>query len=241
MRPLFSLIYWFFVGSTSIVLFFVGLLLWLVTMPFDPTRRILHHYTCWWSTLYLRCIPGCRLVVEGRDKIAPGRAYVLVANHQSMSDIMALSALAVPFKWVSKKETFRLPFIGWNMSLNDYVSVDRGNLRSVRATMEKCRGWLQRGVSLMMFPEGTRSKTGDLGDFHNGSFKLAAECACPVVPIVIDGTFPIYKGLRVLPFPGTITIRVLEPIPADTGINANRLCEVVRERIREELRAIRET
>src|SRR5436190_8448902 len=115
MSHLFSAIYWIFVGCTSVVLFFGAVLIWLATMPFDPTRRILHRYTCWWSTLYLRCIPGCRLVVEGRDKIAPGRAYVLVANHQSMTDIMALSALAVPFKWVSKKETFRLPFIGWNM------------------------------------------------------------------------------------------------------------------------------
>lgn len=237
---LYSIFYWTFLAGTSIVLYLVALLLWLVTWPFDKERKLLHRYTCWWSRLYLHCIPGCRIVVQGRDKIVPGKTYVLVANHQSMTDIMALAALAIPFKWVSKKEAFRLPFIGWNMYLNNYVSVDRGNVRNVRATLEKCRDWLKRGVSLMMFPEGTRSKTGAMGEFHHGSFKLAADCDCAVVPIVVNGTFPIYQGLKVLPFPGTITIRVLDPIAvAEVGGSANKLCDVVHARMKQELAVMR--
>src|SRR4051794_10125297 len=106
---LFSLCYWFFLGTTSLVLYLGAVLLCLVTAPFDRNRTWLHFYTCWWSRLYLRCLPGCRLRVEGREKIVRGTPFVLVSNHQSMADIMALSALAVPFKWVSKKEAFRLP------------------------------------------------------------------------------------------------------------------------------------
>src|SRR5436190_1245873 len=107
MAALFAVLYWAFVGTSSVVLFAGALLLWLVTLPFDRTRKVLHRYTCWWSALYVRCLPGCRLVVQGREKIPPGAA-VLVANHQSLTDVMALCALAVPFKWVSKREVFRV-------------------------------------------------------------------------------------------------------------------------------------
>jgi 1-acyl-sn-glycerol-3-phosphate acyltransferase len=240
MSAVFSLLYWCYFSITSIVLFLGALVITGLTAPFDPTRRLLHRYTCWWATLYLRCLPGCRIDVQGREKIAPHTAYVLVANHQSMTDIMALSALAVPFKWVSKKEAFRLPFIGWNMYLNRCVGVDRGNMRQVRATMELCRQWLNRGVPLMMFPEGHRSPTGELIDFHNGSFKLAISAGCAVVPIVVNGTAPIYRGWRVLARPGHITVRVLDPIaPAEFGNSAEKLRNHVYQLIKQELAEIR--
>lgn len=240
MNALFSILYWAFFIVSALVLFPVAVLLWLVTMPFDPKRLLLHRFTCWWGTLYLRCLPGCRIHVEGRDKIVPGTAYVMVANHQSLTDIMALSAVTVPFKWVSKKEVFRLPCIGWNMALNQYVAVDRGNLRNVRQTMMECRDWLKRGVSLIMFPEGTRSKDGEMHEFHNGCFKLAADCDCPVLPIVVDGTFPIYRGWKVLAFPGQITIRVLEPATVkDAGGKADQFRDLVYQQMQQELAAIR--
>jgi 1-acyl-sn-glycerol-3-phosphate acyltransferase len=237
MPPIFSAFYWIFLAATSVVLFPIAVVICLVTMPFDPRRTLLHRYTCWWSQLYLRCLPGCRIQVEGREKIKPGVAYVLVANHQSMTDIMALSALNVPFKWVSKKEAFNIPVIGWNMSLNHYVCVDRGNVRNVRATMETCRAWLERGVPLMMFPEGHRSPDGEIHEFHGGAFKMAIDTGAAVVPIVVDGTWPIYRGFRVAAFPGTIIIRVLDPIPAQG--NANPLRDEVFALMQRELAAMR--
>ncbi len=151
-------------------LFLRALVIWAVTVPFDATRSLLHRYSCWWAQLQLRCLPGCQIQIEGAEKIAPGTAYVLIANHQSTADIMALSALYVRFKWVSKRENFRIPFIGWNMYLNGYVKVDRGNRESVRKTMEHCRMWQRRGVSTLWFPEGQRSPTGELQRFHSGDF-----------------------------------------------------------------------
>src|SRR5262249_24742468 len=100
----FSILYWTLVGLATIPLFCIALLIWAVNAPFGAARSLLHRYTCWWATLYLRCLPGCRIQIEGLEKIDPGTAYVLVANHQSMADIMALSALSIPFKWVSKKQ-----------------------------------------------------------------------------------------------------------------------------------------
>lgn len=242
MASLFSILYWIFFGVSAMVLFAIALAIWLITLPFDPTRRVLHRFTCWWSVLYVRCLPGCRVVVQGREKIAPGTTYVLVANHQSLTDVMALGALATPFKWVSKKEIFRVPFIGWNGRLNQYVSVDRGNVRNVRQTLTTCRGWLERGVSLLMFPEGTRSKDGEMQPFHAGSFKLAADCGCPVVPIVVDGTFPIYQGWKVQACPGTIAIHVLDPVTLEeAGGKADLLRDLVYNRMQQELAAIRKT
>src|SRR5262249_4410535 len=104
MGTIFSFLYWVYLGSTSILLFVGAVVIWAFTTPFDPAGALLHRYSCWWARLYLRCLPGCRLRVEGREKIIPGTPYVMVANHQSLTDVMALSALRVLFKWVSKKE-----------------------------------------------------------------------------------------------------------------------------------------
>jgi 1-acyl-sn-glycerol-3-phosphate acyltransferase len=237
---IFSILYWLYLGVTSIVLFFGALVIWALTAPLDPRGALLHRFTCWWSQLYLRCLPGCRIRVEGREKIVPRTPYVLVANHQSIGDIMALSALGVLFKWVSKKENFRLPFIGWNMYLNRTIKVDRGNLRGVAQTMDACQRWLERGIPVMMFPEGHRSPTGEMLKFHSGPFKLAAACSCAVVPIVVDGTMRVYRGLRVCPFPGRITIRVLDPVTvADVGGSVLKLRDLVACRMKEELAAVR--
>jgi 1-acyl-sn-glycerol-3-phosphate acyltransferase len=235
----FSVCYWLFLAATSLVLFPVALLLCLATAPFDTNRALLHRFTCWWGLLYLRCLPGCRPQVEGREKITPGTPLVMVANHQSMTDIMALSALAVPFKWVSKKEAFRLPCIGWNMYLNQYVRVDRGNIRSVRDTMERCRDWLKRGVPVLIFPEGHRSRSGEMIPFHGGAFKLAIDSGCAVAPIVVDGTLPIYQGWKVLPCPGRIAIRVLDPVPTSKGENAELLRQRVFQQMQQTLAELR--
>jgi 1-acyl-sn-glycerol-3-phosphate acyltransferase len=240
MKTLFSCLYWAYLGSSSIILFLGALAIWAATAPFDPRRALLHRYTGWWSQLYLRCLPGCRVRVEGREKIKPATPYVLAANHQSVTDIMALFAVDVLFKWVSKKEAFRIPFIGWNMYLNGTIKVDRGNVRSVAKTMELCQWWLQRGVPLMMFPEGHRSPTGEMIKFHGGAFKLAADCRCAVVPIVVNGTWPILRGLQVTPCPGEITIRVLDPVSLeDAGGRLTAFRDLVFDRMKETLAEMR--
>jgi 1-acyl-sn-glycerol-3-phosphate acyltransferase len=218
-----SLLYWTYFWLTALVLFPVALAIWVVTFPFDSSLLLLHRFTCWWSLLYLRCLPGCHIRVEGAQGIVPGTTYVIVANHQSMSDVMALSALPFAFKWVSKKENFRIPLIGWNMYLNRCVRVDRGNLRNVAKTMNKCRHWLARGISLLMFPEGHRSTTGEIQPFHSGAFKLALSAKCPIVPVVVDGTLHVFRGFRVSPSPGLIRIRVLDAIPGDLANGDEKL------------------
>jgi 1-acyl-sn-glycerol-3-phosphate acyltransferase len=232
MNLLFSIAYWIFFSIVAILLYPVAVMIRLATCWFDPNGRRSHWFTGVWSQIYLRCLPGFRMDIQGDEKIEPGKPYILVANHQSFTDIMALGWMRVMFKWVSKKEAFRLPLVGWNMYLNRYIKVDRGNVRSVVKTMDECRAWLAKGVPLMMFPEGHRYADGQIHPFHGGSFKLAVECGCPVIPIVIDGTGPIYHGFRVNWRPGTVRVRVLDPIaPVDAGNSVVPLRDMVRERM----------
>jgi 1-acyl-sn-glycerol-3-phosphate acyltransferase len=241
MSTLFSLGFWAFAAVSSFFLYLGALLIWTATIPFDPARSLLHRYTCWWGQLYLRCLPGCRVRVEGREKIKPRTAYVLVANHQSAADILALSFLSVPFKWISKKANARIPFVGWNMSLNGYIWVEAGNPECVQAMMDRCKSWLARGVSVLWFPEGRRSFTGELLPFHGGAFHLAAECGSAVIPIVIDGTLAVFPDWRVSAFPGRILVRVLNPITlAEAGGTADGLRDCVWSQMKETQRVIRE-
>lgn len=223
-----------YIAATSAVLFLVALLIFLVTAPFDRRRVLLHQFTSFWACLYLWSMPAWRVTLAGRERIRRGETYVIVSNHQSQLDILVAFRLFFPFKWVSKIEVFRVPFIGWNMALNDYVRLRRGDKESVGRMLDACRRHLRRGSSVFFFPEGTRSASGALRPFKPGAFVLAHERRRPILPVVIDGSrhaLPKYS----LNFHGRHLIRleVLEPIPyaAFGHLSVADTAEMVRRRI----------
>src|SRR6185369_1806471 len=132
-RRLGSTLFWIFLVVTSILLFPLALLIWALTVLFDRRLILLHRFTCFWASLYTWLNPAWRVRIEGRDRIAPNTAYVMVANHQSLLDILVLFRLFVHYKWVSKIENFRVPCVGWNMSLNRYIKLRRGSRESIDA------------------------------------------------------------------------------------------------------------
>jgi 1-acyl-sn-glycerol-3-phosphate acyltransferase len=184
----FSVAYWVFVAAMMPVLFVGALAVFLLTAPFDRRRVLVHLYSCAWATFYIVANPLWRERFEGRERLPWKGAAVLVANHLSLLDILVLYGLFRPFKWVSKAEIFRVPFIGWNMKINDYVALRRGDRESIRRMMDHCRAHLARGTPVLVFPEGTRSRDGRLQPFKDGAFRLALEAGCPVVPIALSGT-----------------------------------------------------
>ena len=209
-----SLLFWAFLVASSVVLFPVALALWALTAPFDARKVWLHRFTCFWASLYTWLNPAWRVRVEGREKIRPEATYVMVANHQSLLDILILFRLFRHFKWVSKIENFRIPFIGWNMSLNRYIKLRRGDKQSIGEMMSACARTLDEGNSIMMFPEGTRSPDGRLRAFKHGAFTLAQGSGCPVLPIVVRGTADaLPKRGFVLQGRHPIWVRVLDEIP----------------------------
>ena len=198
-------------------MFPVALLCWALTLPFDHRKVILHRLTCFWASLYTWLNPAWRVRVVGREKIDPNETYVMVANHQSLLDIFVLFRLFRHFKWVSKVENFRIPCIGWNMYLNGYIQLKRGDRSSVAVMLRTCRENLAARNSIMMFPEGTRSLTGKLRGFKTGAFDLAKDAKRPLLPIVVHGTASaLPKRGVVLQGRHRIVIEVLDPIAYTT-------------------------
>src|SRR5215510_11812502 len=213
MRVVSSALFWAFLTVTSIALFPVAVLVWAITRPFDRRLRVLHLFTCFWASLYTWANPAWPVTVVGRGKIARDEAYVMVANHLSLLDILVLFRLFTHYKWVSKVENFRVPCIGWNMRLNDYIELRRGDRSSVVQMMRLCLAALAQGSSIMMFPEGTRSPDGRMRSWKTGAFELALECKRPILPIVLRGTSDaLPKRGVVLQGRHPITISVLEPL-----------------------------
>lgn len=233
-----SLLFWGFILLTSVLFYPVALVIRGVTFPFDRRLLLLHRFSCFWASLYTWCNPLWRVRIEGREHIDRHETYVMVSNHQSLVDILVLFRLFVHFKWVSKAENFRIPFVGWNMTLNRYIRIERGRMRGNLSMMREAESALRSGSSVMIFPEGTRSTGGTLGEFKPGAFELAVRSVRPVLPIAVRGTAAalpkkgfILRGRR------EIRVRVLEPIapPWPPGTGAEDLRRSVRGIIAAEL------
>jgi 1-acyl-sn-glycerol-3-phosphate acyltransferase len=201
-------------------MFPLALLCWLLTLPFDPRKAVLHRFTCFWASIYTWFNPIWPIQVIGREKIDPSETYVMVANHQSLLDIFVLFRLSCHFKWVSKAENFRIPIIGWNMRLNEYIALKRGDSDSISTMLRACREALRAGNSIMMFPEGTRSTTGKLRNFKPGAFELAKDAHRPLLPIIVRGTASaLPKSGLVFQGRHQIQIEVLDAIPYESFAN----------------------
>lgn len=213
-RRLLSTLFWVFLVVSSLLCFPVAVTIWAVTAPFDRRRAVLHQFTCFWASLYTWLNPAWPVRVEGREHIRRDATYVMVANHQSLLDILVLFRLFVHFKWVAKIELFRIPCIGWNMSLNRYVQLRRGDPESIARMMRTCEERLAEGSSVMLFPEGTRSADGRLKPFKHGAFTLAKRVHAPLLPIVVEGSAnALPKRGFVLRGRHHIRVRVLPELP----------------------------
>jgi 1-acyl-sn-glycerol-3-phosphate acyltransferase len=240
MRTLYSIAFWTFIAVSSAIMFVLALAIFAVTFPFDKNRRVLHLFTCFWAMLYFYVNPLWRVRVEHRERLPWSGSAILVANHQSLGDILVLFALYRPFKWVSKASVFKVPFIGWNMALNGYVPLVRGNKGSAAKMFAACARWLDREMPILMFPEGTRSPDGNLLPFKDGAFRLAIDKGCPVIPIVLTGTArTLPKHGFVLDSRADCVVRVLPAIsPAAFAGDTAALRDHVRDVMRSEIERI---
>jgi len=179
-----------------------------------------------------------RIKVIGKDNIEKNETYVIVSNHQSGADIIVLFLLWTSYKWVAKRSLLYYPFIGWNMWLNRYIVVDRNSKGSMRKMVVKAAKVLRSGSSVMIFPEGTRSKDGMLQVFKTGAFYLALETEKPILPIVIKGTsMAIRKGGFLVNKNHDIQAKVLPPIPYSCirGMDPKEVARMVQDIMMKEL------
>lgn len=229
---------WVVLISAIILGFFIVLAVFIVTVPFDRTRyhagrtfRIVGASTVWLNPLWKFSTDGLRI----RD---PRRPYVAVSNHESYADIFLISHLPWEMKWLGKEQLFKIPFLGWMMWLAGDVPVKRGRKDSIVTAMTACGAKLKQKLSVMIFPEGTRTPDGELLPFKDGAFRLAIENGAPILPIVVAGTRRA-MAKHTFQFQKTRAIcRVLEPIET-TGLTLADLA-TLKQRTREAMAAAKE-
>lgn len=213
MRILLSLTVWAMGLFLTVILFFVMLLLTLALFPFDKKRKVAHAQCYWWSDVLTTLNPYWKVRISGLENIDRRKTYVIVVNHQSLTDIIMLYKTKMQFKWVAKESLFKVPFVGWCLSLAKHIKLSRGKFSSIKEVYRESAVWLRNDVSVLFFPEGTRSETDEMREFQNGAFKLALKEKKPILPIVLDGTRnAIPKGSWIFATKVYCTLRVLPPI-----------------------------
>ena len=240
MKAIQSALTWVFI--TGLVLFALPVMLAIRAVDWGPshvwTGRAFRTMGSWVT----RVNPAWHVRVGGVDPAALRHPYVVVSNHQSLADIPVISRLPWEMKWVGKAELFRLPVMGWLMRLADDIPVDRTDAASRASVLLRAEQKLRHGVSVMFFPEGTRSRDGRLKRFYDGAFLLAVQAGVPVLPLAVDGT------MDALPKHGwqfsraDVRLDVLPPISTEglTEADVPELRDRVRRAIRDHVAAWRE-
>lgn len=187
-----------------------------------------------WS-LQLLFMCSVKVTVEGREKLKKDQRYVFVANHQSYFDIPVMYAgLFAGLSFIAKKELFLIPFFGWGMAAVGHIWIDRKNARRARKSITRAVSMLKRNkISLVLFPEGTRSVSGKVGEFKRASFVLALEAGVPVVPVAICGTRDVQPKASLKIVPGVVKLIIGDPVPIipGNGLDKGNLSGMVRELI----------
>ena len=187
------------------------------------------HYwaKCWCWLAFVR------VSVRGRENIKIGRSYVFVANHQSAYDIFSIyDFLNHQFRWMMKKSLERIPLVGYACRVAGHIYVDKHSPAAVRQTMETAEKRLSGGMSVVVFPEGSRTKDGHIHGFRRGAYMLAMEFGLPVVPVTVDGAYDVLPTNALLMRPGRITLTIHKPLEAgEQGHDLQQLMEQSRQAI----------
>ena len=237
-----SLSIWIFGITFTLIFFPVSLVIWVLLYPFDQERIITHWCLVIQGCLLTKLIPIWKINVEGREKARRKTAYVIISNHQSILDILIMNCLRLKFRWISKIENYKVPVLGWYMRMAKYIVVDRGNKESKTEMMDKSAESLRRGISIMMFPEGTRSPDREIAPFKLGAFQLAIMTDKSILPVIIDGTGGILpKHGLIFSSGNSIKIKVLDPVhPGSFGTaDPEELATKFRTLMAEELKIMR--
>ncbi|HEX6576265.1 MAG TPA: lysophospholipid acyltransferase family protein [Gemmatimonadaceae bacterium] len=226
-----------FIWMMTVVVIVLGIfyvaLVWLATASWDRGRyyagRAFRHL----AVTQVKLNPLWHFEIDGTPPANPRNPYVAVSNHESYADIFLISHFPWEMKWLSKKTIFNIPFMGWMMRMANDIPLVRGKRESVLAALAECRDRLEKRVSVLIFPEGTRSPTTELLPFKDGAFKLAIQAGVPVLPIAVAGTRFCMAKQSFIFRKARAKARVLPPVPTEgmTEADVPALKEEVRGRI----------
>jgi 1-acyl-sn-glycerol-3-phosphate acyltransferase len=184
------------------------ILLSFVTLGGDTVHKV--------GRIWAKCIlaiSNIKVTVKGFSNLKPGRSYIYMPNHMSNFDIPVLQAyLPVQFRWLAKAELYKIPIFGHAMKRAGYISIDRSDRKSAIESLNLATKIIRNGVSVIIFPEGTRSRTRNIQPFKKGGFFLAVDSGVSIVPIIIHGTELIMPSKKISIKPGNVTLEITKPI-----------------------------
>src|SRR5690625_1346602 len=227
MKTLFSIIIWIYWAVCIISFFLLISILYVLTFPFDRFNTIPNKTLRGLAWVMLKINPGWTMTIEGADLQKISKPTIVISNHQSFLDLPLLYRLPWTMKWVAKKSMFRIPIFGWIIYMTGQLGIDRRSLKSAK-TLDSLVAPVKAGIPAMIFPEGTRSRTGNVQHFKNGAFMLAQKYNFNVLPVVLRG------GGEAMP-PGEwrvsprqhFVISVLEPLDISQFESASELKEKI--------------
>jgi len=185
----------------------------LIVCLVDRSGRWFSSFQRLWANWLLRT-NGIRLSVQGLESVQKGHSYILISNHVSILDIPGIiSAFPFPVRFIAKKSLAWFPIFGWNLYLSKHILIDRESTPSALKSLKKAASLLKSGISIIVFPEGTRSADGQVKEFKRGGFLLGLQSQAPIVPVAISGTYRMLPRASWCFWPGTIEIHVEKPIP----------------------------
>ena len=211
-----SIIFYIYVLVEVTIFFVLSLIALVICFPFDKPRRVVHELSrgicmCFWYPPFT-----WKRTIKGLENVDKKKSYVIAINHNSMADILALYFVPLNFRWVSKREVFRIPYIGQFLHIHGDIAIDRSRgADSMRKVTEQGKMWIGRGASIAMFPEGTRSKDGEIARFKQGAFALAKEAGVEILPVVMHGTRDVIKKNFMVNWRNHLTVSVLPPISVE--------------------------
>ena len=215
MQTILNAFAWLALVLIIILGFFYVAVVWLVTAPFDPGRyragRAFRHL----AMTQVKLNPLWHFETDGTPPANPRNPYVAVANHESWADIFLISHFPWEMKWLSKDAVFRIPVMGWMMQMANDIPIKRGKRESIVSAMQGCRDRLEKKVSVMIFPEGTRAPGEELLPFKDGAFRLAIDNKVPILPIAVAGTRDCMAKHSFKFRPARAKARVLAPVSTD--------------------------
>jgi 1-acyl-sn-glycerol-3-phosphate acyltransferase len=218
-----------------------GVVLQLLAWPWDRTRRValrVNHLL--WGRALFALQPGWPTTWAGTEDLGQG-PYIVVANHTSVLDIPVCMGLPLPLRVMAKRSLMRVPLMGWYLRFSGQIPIDASSPASVQEAMEACLRTVDSGISVLIFPEGTRSESAELRRFQRGAFRLSKDTGVPVLPVAILGTHRVVPKGRIIPqeLLHHIAVRVLRPVDPENFSTARKMSNRVFTQISEELEVLR--
>ena len=211
-NPLFFIYQWLVVFPILLVVTIIVALSTTFLSPLLPNSKLAYHPAKIWARLFC-FLNFVRVKISGLEQLDPHQSYVFAMNHQSVFDIFVVYGwMPFIFKWLMKAELRKIPLVGKACESAGHIFINRSSAMAAKHSLERAEAQLKNGVSLVVFPEGTRTKTGELGVFKRGAFRVATDLGLPIVPVTIRGSFERLPRNSFNVCPGTIELIIHKPI-----------------------------